>query len=315
MQRAPRTAVVIPCFDEAATIGQVVADFRAALPEAEIHVFDNASTDRTGELAAAAGAIVHRVPQRGKGPVVRAMFRDVDADYYVMVDGDDTYPADRVKALLAPLYEGRAEMVVGTRLDDFEARSFRPLHVLGNNLILNSINMLFDARLTDAMSGYRAFSRRFVKTLPVLSSGFEIETEITVHALEHRLPIVEVPVPYGERPTGSSSKLRTFHDGYRVLRTILQLYKDHRPLDFFGAIGLVFLVISGIAGVAVVLEFLEYRQVIGVARAVLAVACGVIGVVSIATGAILDTVNRRARELYVLLADQVIDRGGPFDRG
>ena len=315
MQRAPRTAVVIPCFNEAATIAKVVADFRAALPEAEIHVFDNASTDRTAELAAAGGAIVHRVPQRGKGPVVRAMFRDVDADYYVMVDGDDTYPADRVKALLAPLSEGRAEMVVGTRLDDFEAGSFRPLHVLGNNLVLNSINMLFHAKLTDAMSGYRAFSRRFVKTLPVLSSGFEIETEITVHALQYRLPIVEVPVPYGERPTGSSSKLRTFHDGYRVLRTILQLYKDHRPLDFFGAIGLAFLAVAAIAGVAVVLEFLEYRQVIGVARAVLAVACGVIGVVSIATGAILDTVNRRARELYVLLADQVIDRGGPFDRG
>lgn len=301
-------AVLIPCYNESATIAAVVADFRRALPEAEIHVFDNNSSDGSGALALATGAAVHMVPTRGKGEVVRAMFREVDADIFIMVDGDATYPADRVRELMAPIIEGRAEMVVGTRLQQYDANSFRPLHVFGNNLVLQVINAFFSARLTDAMSGYRAFSWRFVKTMPVLSHGFEIETEMTLHALEHRLPVAEVGVPYSERPEGSESKLHTFRDGFRVLGTIFHLYKDYRPMAFFGLIGLAFLALGAAAGILVTIEFMEVGQVVGVARAVLAVACGITGMLSLATGAILDTVNRRAREIYVLLADQVVGR-------
>lgn len=301
-------AIGIPCHDEAATVARVVADFRAALPEASIHVFDNASTDGTGELAAAAGAAVHSVPVKGKGGVVRAMFRELDADVIVMVDGDATYPADRVRELVAPVLEGRADMVVGTRLQDYGEASFRPLHVAGNALVLRAINASFGARLTDVMSGYRAFSRRFARTMPVLSQGFEVETEITLHALEHRMPVVEVPIAYGARPEGSVSKLHTVRDGFRVVRTIGSLYKHYRPMAFFGGLALAMLAFALVAGIAVVVEFVEYGQVIGVARAVLAVAAGLLGVIALATGVILDTVNRRARELYVLLADHVVDR-------
>jgi glycosyltransferase involved in cell wall biosynthesis len=307
-----RIAVLVPCFNEAATIAQVVRDFRAQLPEAEVHVFDNNSTDGSAELARAEGARVQLVPRRGKGEVVRAMFRDVDAEVYVMVDGDSTYPAERVRELVAPVMDGRAEMVVGTRLAQFEDDSFRRMHVFGNRLVLRTINASFGSELRDVMSGYRAFSRRFVKTMPVLSQGFEIETEMTLHALEHRMPIREVPVPYGARPEGSSSKLRTFHDGARVLRTIGSLYKHYHPMRFFGGLGLLLLLMGLVAGVLVTVEFIQYGQVVGVARAVFSVACGILGVIALATGFILDTVNRRARELYVLLADQVVDRGrGP----
>lgn len=303
-----RIALLIPCYNEQATIVAVIEDFRRAAPEAAIHVFDNNSSDNSADLARAAGASVHRVPLQGKGEVVRAMFREVDADIYVMVDGDSTYPADRIRDLVAPVAEGRADMVVGTRLKQYGSESFRPLHVFGNNLVLYAINAFFKARLTDVMSGYRAFSRRFVKTMPVLSHGFEIETEMTLHALEHRLAVVEVGVAYGTRPEGSESKLHTFRDGYGVLRTIAHLYKHYRPMAFFGLVGLALVSLSAAAGVLVTIEFLEQGHVVGVARAVLAVACGIVGMLSFATGAILDTVNRRARELYVLLCDQVVDR-------
>ncbi|MFM7459548.1 MAG: glycosyltransferase, partial [Burkholderiales bacterium] len=229
-----KIAIIIPCYNEAVTIAKVIRDFRASIPEADIHVFDNLSADGTGDIARAAGAIVHLVPVQGKGAVVRQMFRDIECDIGVMVDGDDTYPADKVRLLIQPVIEGRAEMVVGTRLQKHEDASFRPLHVFGNQLVLRSINTLFGATLSDVLSGYRAFSTRFMSTTPVLSKGFEIETEITLHALEHHMPIVEVPVPYGVRPDGSESKLHTFRDGYRVLKAILWLYKDYRPLFFFG---------------------------------------------------------------------------------
>lgn len=303
-----RLAILIPCYNERATIAAVVGEFRRAAPQAQVHVFDNNSTDGSAELALQAGATVHPVPVQGKGEVVRAMFRDVDADVYVMVDGDSTYPADRLPDLLAPIQEGRADMVVGTRLQAYGDQSFRPLHVFGNNLVLRTINAAFGARLTDVMSGYRSFTRRFVKTMPVLSHGFEIETEMTLHALEHRLPVVEVSVPYGERPEGSFSKLHTFRDGYRVLNTIFQLYRHYRPMAFFGWLGVALLAFGIAAGVAVTLEFMRVGHVVGVARAVLSVAALILGVLSIATGTILETVNRRARELYVLLADQVVDR-------
>jgi glycosyltransferase involved in cell wall biosynthesis len=304
-------AVGIPCYNERATIARVIADFRRELPEAAVHVFDNNSSDGSDLIALEAGAQVHRVPSQGKGEVVRAMFRELDADIVVMVDGDATYAADRVRELLAPVIEGRADMVVGTRLAQYGSDSFRPLHVFGNNLVLQVINAFFGAKLTDVMSGYRAFSRRFVTTMPVLSRGFEIETEMTLHALEHRFPVVEVGVPYGERPAGSPSKLRTFRDGFRVLGTIARLYKDYRPLHFFGLVSLAFLALAAAAGLLVMIEFLEHGQVVGVARAVFAVACGIVGMLAMGTGVILDTVNRRAREIYVLLSDQVISRRRP----
>jgi glycosyltransferase involved in cell wall biosynthesis len=300
-----RIAILIPCHDEAITIGKVVADFRLAIPEAEIHVFDNNSRDNTAETARAAGAEVHRVPVQGKGAVVREMFRVVDAEFAVMVDGDDTYPADRVRDLLQPVLDGRAEMVVGTRLQQHEDASFRPLHVFGNQLVLRSINALFGAKLTDVMSGYRAFSWRFMKTTPVLSRGFEIETEITLHALEYQLPLVEVPVAYGVRPDGSESKLHTIRDGYRVLKTIGRLFKDYRPLLFFGTLAALSFAASVLLGIVIIEEWYLHGKV-APARAVLAASLGIAGGLMLAAGLILDTVNRRAKELMVLLADHVI---------
>jgi glycosyltransferase involved in cell wall biosynthesis len=300
-------AVAIPCYNEEFTIAQVIADFRRALPEASIHVFNNRSSDETGRIAAQAGAKVHFVPEPGKGEVVRAIFRELDVDVIVIVDGDGTYPASRARDLLAPVLEGRAEMTVATRLEQHQPASFRTLHVAGNRLVLRCINLLFGTRLSDAFSGYRAFSRRFAKTMPVLSSGFEVETEITLHALEHRKAIVEIPVNYGARPDGSVSKLSTLRDGGRVIATLLRLYKDYRPLMFFGIPGGLLLAAGVIAGAMTVGEFLESGRVVGIARAVFAVACCLLGTVSLVAGFILDTVNRRARELYVLLADYLIE--------
>lgn len=302
-----KIAILIPCYNEGITIRKVVEDFHREIPEAEIHVFDNNSNDNTLQAARDAGAMVHRVPIQGKGAAVRQMFRVIDADVGVMVDGDDTYPADRVRDVIRPVLEGDAEMVVGTRLAQRQDASFRPLHVFGNQLVLRSINLLFGARLSDVLSGYRAFSRRFMATTPILSRGFEIETEITLHALEHQLPVVEVPVAYGARPAGSESKLHTFRDGYRVLRTVLRLYKDYRPLLFFGVIGLVMAVTSLAIGAVIIDEFLRTGRA-GPARAVLAVALALLGCLSVATGLVLDTVNRRSRELMILLADQLIER-------
>lgn len=303
-----KVAIMIPCYNEEVTIAKVVSDFQNAIPEADIHVFDNRSKDRTAEIARAAGAKVHYVPLQGKGQVVRAMFRDVDADVFVMVDGDDTYPADRVRALIEPVLQGQADMVVGTRLSQHEDQSFRPLHVFGNNLVLNSINFLFRADLHDVLSGYRAFSRRFVKTMPVLSRGFEIETEMTIHALEHAYAVTEITVPYGVRPDGSESKLHTFRDGYRVLKTILWIFKDCRPFIFFGLLGLFLLLLGVGIGAAVVQEFSHYGHVLGAARAMLSVGLLGSGLLMVSTGLVLDTVNRRQRELYVLLCDKLIDR-------
>jgi glycosyltransferase involved in cell wall biosynthesis len=299
-------AVIVPCHNEALTIAAVVRAFKASLPEAEVHVFDNDSSDGTAAAARSAGAIVHSVPVRGKGEVVRAMFRDVDADIYLMVDGDGTYPAERARELLQPIVGGRAEMVVATRLDDHSRGGFRPLHVAGNRMILRTINAFFDVKFTDVLSGYRAFSRRFVKTMPVLSRGFEIETEITLHAAEYRVPVVEMPMQYRARPAGSTSKLRTFRDGLQVLLTIVRLHKDYRPLAFFAVPGFLLLLAGVGAGLLVVREFLELGRVVGIARSVFSVFACILGISAIATALILETVNRRAREIYHLIADHVI---------
>jgi glycosyltransferase involved in cell wall biosynthesis len=301
-------AVMIPCLNEEITIAKVVRDFRAALPEADIHVFDNDSSDRTRDEALAAGATVHFVAQRGKGNVVRAMFRSVDADVAVMVDGDDSYPASQVRELLSPVLDGRAEMAIGTRLQGHDAGAFRPLHMFGNKLVLVASNVAFGTRSTDMLSGYRAFSRQFMKSMPVLSRGFEIETELTLHAADHALSTVEVPIRYGTRPEGSSSKLNTLRDGYRVLRTILVLFKDWRPLAFFGCIAAFAAFVSLLLGIGVVREFLQYERVVGVARAVACVTALLIALLSLTTGLVLDTVNRRTRELHLLLSGLLNER-------
>jgi glycosyltransferase involved in cell wall biosynthesis len=306
MTEHPRIAVLIPCHNEALTVGKVVRDFRAALPEAAIYVFDNASTDDTAALARAAGATLVAVPAKGKGHVVRSMFRDVDADVFLMVDGDDTYPADRARAVLAPVLDGDADMVVGTRLEAHHDSAFRRFHGFGNRLVRGVISRLFNTSIADVLSGYRAFSTRFVRSMPVLSHGFEIETEMTVFALSQGMQLREVPVPYGARPEGSHSKLHTFRDGYRVLRTILFLYKDYQPLQFFGLIALACL-FAGIGfGAIVVREFALTGLVTHPSTAVLSVSLVLIGMLSLATGLILDTVNRRSQELLRLLTDQVL---------
>lgn len=303
----PKIAVMLPCYNEEITIGKVVHDFRRALPEAEIHVFDNNSSDRTQAEALAAGAIVHFVACQGKGWAVRSMFRDVDADVYIMADGDDTYPADKVRELMTPVISGKADMVVGTRLQDYDDHAFRRLHKFGNNLVLHSINTLFRSKLSDVLSGYRVFSRRFVKTMPVLSKGFEIETELTLHALENGLAIKEIVIPYGKRPDGSFSKLNTFSDGWRVLRTILWIFKDYRPLVFFGTLSGIFLLLGVTFGGIVISEFIATAKVTHPSTAVLAATLCTVSALSITIGLILDTVNRRGKEQYVLLADHLID--------
>jgi glycosyltransferase involved in cell wall biosynthesis len=311
MTTSPRIAVLVPCHNEALTVAKVVRDFREALPEATVHVFDNASSDDTAALARAAGAVVHSVPAKGKGRVVRSMFRDVEADAYLMVDGDDTYPAARARDILAPVLAGEADMVVGTRLQQHEAGAFRRFHGFGNDLVRGVLSRLFGTTIADALSGYRAFSARYVRSMPVLSHGFEIETEMTVFALAHDLALREVPVPYGTRPPGSHSKLHTFRDGFRVLRTIAFLYKDFRPLQVFGLVALA----TSLAGLGfggfVLREFTLTGRVMHPSTAVLAAALMGVALLSLATGLILDTVNRRSHELLRLVTDQVVGRSPP----
>ncbi len=303
-----RVAVLIPCYNEALTVGKVVADFRRALPQADIWVFDNASTDDTARLAAEAGANVRRVAAKGKGNVVRAMFRDVDADIVLMVDGDDTYPAAEANALIEAVANGHADMVVGTRLEAHDSGSFRRFHGFGNRLVRWSIARLFGQPVRDVLSGYRAFSRRFVKSMPVLSKGFEIETEMTVFAMANGYALAERSVPYGTRPEGSVSKLSTLRDGFRVLRTILFLYKDLRPLLFFGTIA-GFAALAGLGfGAFVVQEFGRTGAVSHPSTAVLAAAAMLTALISLATGLVLDTVNRRSGEILRLITDQLVGR-------
>ena len=230
----PSVAVLLPCFNEEVTIGKVVRDFKAALPGAAVYVYDNNSTDRTAEIAAAEGAIVRKEPRQGKGNVIRAMFEDIDADVYVMADGDDTYPADAAPAMVAKVLDGY-DMVIGDRLSStYFQENKRPFHNFGNRLVRGSINGLFNAHVTDIMTGYRAFSFTFVKTYPVLSRGFEIETEMTIHALQRNMQVENVVIDYRDRPEGSESKLNTYSDGFKVLGTIARLFKNYRPFSFFG---------------------------------------------------------------------------------
>ena len=288
--------ILIPCLNEEITIGKVIHDFQDAIPEAKIIVFDNNSTDRTAAIARECGAEVIPESRPGKGHVVASMFRKVDADYYVIVDGDDTYSAEHVRKLLEPVMKEQADMAVAVRLAEYTATSFRPLHVFGNNLVRRLVNWIFKSNLSDIMSGYRAYSRELVQSIPILSSGFEVETEMTIRILDYGFLIKEVPLPYRERPEGSVSKLRTFHDGFRVLAEIVRIAKAYKPFTFFGCIGLAFILAGGISGIWVILDYLEDEFVNKVPTAMLATGFMLLGFGSMGIGILLNTISYRFRE-------------------
>jgi len=292
----PKLAVLIPCYNEEVAIGRVVADFRAALPRAVVYVYDNNSTDRTAAAAATAGAVVREAGLRGKGHVIRRMFADVDADIYVLVDGDDTYDAAAAPKMVDMLISRGLDMVNGARSSGAET-THRRGHRLGNAMLTGIVARLFGAHLNDMLSGYRVFSRRFVKSFPALATGFETETEYTVHALELRMPMAEVRTAYRDRPAGSMSKLRTYSDGLRILRTIVMLVKEERPLRFFGLSAVVFLVAGLALGVPVVVEFAETHLVPRLPTAILALGFTLLATMALMCGLILDSVTRGRREM------------------
>jgi glycosyltransferase involved in cell wall biosynthesis len=294
-----RIAVLVPCYNEEKAITKVVADFRAALPHAPIYVYDNNSQDRTVEVAREAGAVVRRELHQGKGHVVRRMFTDVEADIYVLVDGDATYDAPSVRAMIDRLFADRLDMVVAARVDQ-EVAAYRPGHRTGNWLLTSFVTVVFGRAFTDMLSGYRVFSRRFVKSFPVLSGGFEIETELTVHALELELPVAEVETPYYARPVGSASKLNTWSDGFRILWTIGRLYRSERPLQFFSAIAGVLAIVAIVLAIPIVATFLREGIVPRFPTAILATGLMLAALLSFVAGLILDTVTRGRRELKLL---------------
>ncbi|TDQ83058.1 glycosyltransferase involved in cell wall biosynthesis [Dongia mobilis] len=289
-------AVIIPCYNEEVAISHVVAGFRAALPGAAIHVFDNNSKDRTIAVAQEAGAFVHRVSAQGKGHVVRRMFADVEADIYVLVDGDDTYDPKSAPRMIDKLIAEQLDMVVGTRVSD-EKTAYRPGHRFGNAMLTGMVALIFGQAFTDILSGYRIFSRRFAKSFPATSGGFEIETELTVHALQLVMPCGEVETPYGSRREGSLSKLNTYRDGWRILMTIQQLLRFEMPLRFFSIVAGVLAGTSILLGIPLLIEFIESGLVPRVPTAILATGLMLIAALSLASGFILDNVTRGRREL------------------
>jgi glycosyltransferase involved in cell wall biosynthesis len=294
--QSPRIAVLLPCYNEEAAVGATVAAFRAALPSASIYVYDNNSADRTVEVAREAGAIVRTERMQGKGHVVRRMFADVDADVYVMADGDLTYDATAAPGLVAMLLDEQLDMVVGARRHEVE-EAFRGGHVLGNRIFTGLLASLFGRSFSDIFSGYRVFSRRFAKSFPVLSAGFEIETEMSVHALELRMPVGEVVTAYGARPEGSESKLSTYRDGWRILKTIAVLYRIERPVLFFGGIAALLVIAAITLSVPLVITYLDTGLVPRFPTAILATGMVIVAVLSFFAGLILDTVTRGRREM------------------
>lgn len=292
-----KTAVLIPCYNEGQTIRKVVEDFRRELPDAVVYVYDNNSSDNTGSEAEAAGAVVRREWTQGKGSVVRSMFRDIDADVYVMVDGDSTYPAAAVHDLIAPVADGSADMSIGDRLSNgsYFKENRRQFHGFGNHLVRSAINRIFKAKCKDIMSGYRCFSRRFVKAFPVLNNGFQLETEMTLFALNYKMRIVEIPIVFVERPEGSESKLNTFRDGTRVILCILNMYRHYKPLSFFSLIALLFVVVSLVVGVPTIVEFVQTHYVSKVPSAILASGLFVMALLFFLGGLILDSVEQNER--------------------
>ena len=292
-------AVLIPCYNEAKTIAKVVRDYRAALPEADIYVYDNNSTDHTDDVAREAGAIVRYEYRQGKGNVIRSMFREIDADCYLMIDGDDTYPAENAREMVNLVLERKVDMVVGDRLSaTYYTENKRPFHNMGNWLVKGLVNTIFKGSVSDIMTGYRAFSYQFVKSFPVLSKGFEIETEMTIHALDKNLSVQSVQVEYRDRPADSPSKLNTYSDGMKVLRTIVRLYKEYRPMSFFGLLAALMALVSVILFIPI---FAEYLHTGLVPRFPTLIVCGVMGTMALllwVCGLILDSVAKKHRQLF-----------------
>lgn len=294
-------AVAIPCYNEAVTIAKVVADFRAALPQAAIYVFDNNSQDDSAALAKQAGAQVIAVPAQGKGHVLRAIFDTLTEDLVVLVDGDDTYPAEQAEVLLAPILNAKADMVVGERLASASSANMKPMHQVGNRMVVSLLNRLFSARYRDVLSGYRAFNRRFIESVPVLTDGFEVETEITLQALAADLRVIEVPIKYRARPEDSQSKLRPFADGYRILLTAAILLRDHRPLRLFGLIAAAFWGLALAAGIA---RLLVYAGTLDWPASLLAgiiLLCVPSGMIALGIGLTLNAINTRFQEIKQFL--------------
>lgn len=297
-----KTAVLIPCYNEELTIEKVIKDFKRELPEAEIYVYDNNSKDKTAQIAEENGAIVKHEYRQGKGNVVRSMFRDIDADIYVMADGDDTYPAEEVHKLIEPVINGEADMAIGDRLTNgtYQKENKRHFHEFGNNLVKKAINVAFKTDLKDIMTGYRVFNKLFVKNMPVLSPKFEIETEMSLHALDKKFIIKEIPIVYRDRPEGSESKLNTVSDGMKVIKTIVKMFKDFKPRQFFWAFSLLFVLLGLIVGIPVIAEFIKTGYITKMPSAILATGIMIFAVIIAQCGVILDTVVKQHREKYEL---------------
>lgn len=304
-----KIAVLIPCYNEELTVEKTVSDFKRVLPNADIYVYNNNSKDRTKELALKAGAIVKDEYRQGKGAVVRSMFRDIDADVYIMVDGDDTYPAEEVEGLITPVLEGKADMVIGDRLSStYYTENKRPFHNFGNSLVKGLINFLFKSNLNDIMTGYRSFSKKFVKCMPVMSDGFQIETEMTIFALTNNMQVVNVPITYRDRPEGSESKLNTFSDGFKVLLTLFNLFKDNRPFLFFGCLSLIIFILGLVVGIPVIDEFIKTAYITKVPSAVLAAALMINSFLLLSVGIILDAIKNQKRYLFECHMNDVMSK-------
>ena len=297
-----KTAVLIPCYNEELTIEKVIKDFRKELPEADIYVYDNNSKDKTAEIAIKNGAILKHEYKQGKGKVVRSMFYDIDADIYIMVDGDDTYPAEFVHQLIKPVVDGQADMCIGDRLSNgtYQKENKRPFHEFGNNLVKKAINILFKTNLKDIMTGYRVFNKKFVKNMPVMTPKFEIETEMSLYALDKGFVIKEIPIIYRDRPEGSESKLNTVSDGIKVVKTIIKMYKDYMPLKFFTIIAIIMFLLGLLIGIPVIVEFAKTRFITKVPSAVLATGLMILAVIIAQCGVTLDTVVKINKENYQL---------------
>ncbi len=301
-----KIAVLIPCYNESQTIAKVVKDYREALPEAVIYVYDNNSTDHTDEIARGAGAVVRYEYKQGKGNVMRTMFREIDAECYLMIDGDDTYPAENARTMTDLILERKADMVIGDRLSStYFTENKRPFHNMGNRLVRGLINTIFKSEIKDIMTGYRAFSYEFVKSFPILSKGFEIETEMSIHALDKNFRLVEIPVTYRDRPAGSVSKLNTYRDGMRVLRTIARLFRDYRPFSFFGWLGFFcFLIASAFFG-PVLADYLATGLVPKFPTLIVCSGLYVVAILLWISGLILDVITKKHRQLFELYLNQL----------
>lgn len=304
-----KIAVLIPCYNEAATVAKVVSDFKRMLPESVIYVYDNNSTDGTAEIARAAGAVVRFEHQQGKGNVIRRMFREIDAECYIMTDGDDTYPAESAPAMVEKVLERKTDMVVGDRLSStYFQENKRPFHNFGNSLVRSSINLLFKSDIKDIMTGYRAFSYQFVKSFPVLSKGFEIETEMSIHAIEKNLAVENEVIEYRDRPEGSQSKLNTYADGFKVLRTIVRMYRNYKPLNFFGWIGVVLAILSVIFFIPVAVKYVKTGLVPNFPTLIVCGFAMIAAIQSFFSGLILENIKQKSRQDFEMQLIRIEER-------